>query len=297
LSRNPNNISKEGLKTTVIGIVVSILLAAVKFFGGFFGHSYALIADAIESTTDVVSSGLLYLGIRWSSKAPDKSHPYGHGKAEALVALGISCILTLAAFVITKESIRHIQTPHKVPVPFTLVVLIVVVVVKELLYRFVLKTGNHTNSDAIKADAFHHRSDAITSLAAFIGISIALWGGKGYEIADDFAAIVAAVFILYNAYKIARPALGELLDEAIEPEFLSDIKLSAEQIPLVQRVEKCRLRKMGTAYHIDMHIWIEGDKTITEGHSIAHQVKDQLFDKFPQIMDVHIHVEPDNTKI
>ncbi|MEQ8905312.1 cation diffusion facilitator family transporter [Ekhidna sp.] len=290
--RNPNAISEKGLKTTLIGIVVSALLAIVKALGGIFGHSYALIADAIESGTDVVTSAMLWVGLRWSTRPADENHPYGHGKAEALVALGISLALVGAAFIIIKDSISHIQNPHKTPAPYTLIILVVVVIIKELLYRFVLKTGKEIQSGAVKADAFHHRSDAITSLAAFIGISIALWGGEGYEVADDYAALIAAAFIIYNAYKIGRPAIGELLDEALEPEFHKEIILLAEQIPEVQRVEQCHARKMGSAYHVDLHIWVDGELSVEKGHQIAHKVKDRLIESISQIIDVHIHIEP-----
>lgn len=292
MGRNPNAISKEGLKTTLVGIVASGLLAIIKGLGGIFGHSYALIADAIESASDVVTSALLWAGLKWSAKPPDENHPYGHGKIEALVALAIGIALVIAAGVIVRDSINHIIEPHKSPAPFTLVILVVVVAAKELLYRFVLKTGDAINSAAVKADAFHHRSDAITSIAAFIGISIALIGGDGFEVADDFAALIAAGFIFYNAYRIGRGAVSELLDEAIEPELREEVIRFTEEEPNVIKVESCRSRKMGTAFHIDMHIWVDGTKTVTEGHDIAHNIKDKLFKKIPQLIDVHIHVEP-----
>ncbi|GGK48261.1 cation diffusion facilitator family transporter [Lutibacter sp.] len=292
MKRNPNSISKKGLKTTLIGIIVSAFLAIIKGLGGIFGHSYALIADAIESASDVVTSGMLWAGLKWSSKPPDENHPYGHGKIEALVAIGIAIALIIAGGIIVRDSIIHILEPHKSPEPYTLLILVLVVATKEFLYRYVLKMGAAINSSAVKADAFHHRSDAITSVAAFIGISIALIGGKGFEIADDFAAVIAAVFIFYNAYKIGRSSIGELLDEAIEPELCENIITIAMQYQYVIKVERCHSRKMGTAFHIDMHIWIDGNKTVTEGHSIAHEVKNLLFKNFPQLIDVHIHIEP-----
>jgi len=293
LKRNPNAVSKKGLKTTLVGIVISALLALIKGMGGFFGHSYALIADAIESGADVVTSGLLWFGLRWSTKPPDKSHPYGHGKVEALVALGISLALVGAAYVITKNSVLHIMEPHRAPAPYTLIILVIVVLTKELLYRYVLRTGEAINSDAVKADAFHHRSDAITSVAAFIGITIALVGGDGYEVADDYAALLAAAFVVYNAYTIARGAIGELLDEAINPELAQKIIELAEKVPGVIRVERCHSRKMGTAYQVDMHIWVNGQHTVKKGHDIAHLTKEILFENIPQLLDVHIHIEPD----
>ncbi|WOK07284.1 cation diffusion facilitator family transporter [Imperialibacter roseus] len=290
------NTPNKGLRTTLIGIIVSALLAVVKALGGIFGHSYALIADAIESGADVFTSTMLWIGLKWSAKPADDNHPYGHGKAEALVALGISLALVIAAGIIIRDSVLHIMEPHKTPAPYTLIILVVVILTKELLYRFVLKTGTEINSGAVKADAFHHRSDAITSAAAFIGISIALIGGEGYEVADDFAALMAGGFIIYNACGIARPAIGELLDEALEPDLQEDISGIALSVNAVQVVQKCRSRKMGTGYHVDLHIWINGDLTVKHGHDIAHEVKDKIMKNVPYVLDVHIHVEPNSTQ-
>lgn len=291
------NTSAKGLRTTLIGIIVSALLAVVKALGGIFGHSYALIADAIESGADVFTSTMLWVGLKWSAKPADENHPYGHGKAEALIALGISLALVLAAGIIIHDSVLHIMEPHKTPAPYTLIILVVVILTKELLYRFVLKMGTEINSGAVKADAFHHRSDAITSAAAFIGISIALIGGEGYEIADDFAALLAGGFIIYNAFGIARPAIGELLDEAMEPEMHEEIANIALTADAVEYVQKCHARKMGTGYHVDLHIWVNGNLSVTHGHAIAHDVKDSIMKKIPQVLDVHIHVEPHTHKL
>lgn len=280
------------LKTTLTGIIVSLLLAVIKALGGIFGNSYALIADAIESTTDVVTSGLLYVGLKWSSKPADKEHPYGHGKAEALIALGIALALVIAAIVIGIESIHNIRTPHKSPKAFTLLILGGVIFTKEILYRYVIKTGNEINSGAVKADAFHHRSDALTSGAAFIGITIGLIGGPGYEVADDWAALLAGAVIIINAYLIARPAIGELLDEELEPELNKKVMELAAQVPLVEFVQKCHIRKMGLKSHADMHVWVNKDLTVEEGHTIAHAVQDHIQQQLPQFAYIHIHVEP-----
>lgn len=283
----------KGLKSTFVGIVVSAILAVIKALGGIFGNSYALIADAIESTADIFTSSMLWLGLKWSSKPADEDHPYGHGKAEALIAIGIALALTVAAVVIGKESIHNIVTPHKTPKPYTLIILLVVIATKEILYRYVMKTGLETNSDAVKADAFHHRSDAITSAAAFIGISIALIGGKGYEIADDIAALFAGVIILINVYHIARPAIGELLDEDLDPSLNERVRELASEVEGVMFVEKCHTRKMGVLNHADLHIWVDGNLSVTEGHTISHAVKDHIQQYLPQFIEVMIHVEPD----
>jgi cation diffusion facilitator family transporter len=284
--------ANESLRSTAIGIITSAVLAVVKAAGGIFGNSYALIADAIESTTDVFTSCLLWLGLKWAAKPPDKDHPYGHGKLEALIAICIALVLCGAAVLIAIESIHNMRTPHAVPKAFTLIILIVVIVTKELLYRYVLNTGKKIKSGAVKADAIHHRSDAITSAAAFIGISIGIIGGQGYEIADDCAALFASLVIFFNAYHIARPAVGELLDEELEPQLNKKVMALAAEVPRVLHVQKCHTRKMGVMSHADLHIWVDKNLSVVEGHTIAHAVKDHIQKTLPQVADVMIHVEP-----
>jgi cation diffusion facilitator family transporter len=281
-----------GLKSTLIGIIVSALLAIVKAIGGVVGHSYALLADAIESMTDIFTSAMLWAGLKWSSRPADNDHPYGHGKGEALISLGISLALVAASIFIAIRSIQNAITPQRMPEAYTLVILIVVIVVKEILYRFVLKTGEALKSGAVKADAFHHRSDAITSAAAFVGISIGLIGGPGFEVADDYAALFASVIIIINAYRIARPAIGELLDEDLDPGLTAKVRELAGSINRVIFVEKCYIRKMGVFKIADLHIWVDKDLTVEQGHAIAHAVKDSIQHQYPFFIDVMIHVEP-----
>jgi len=283
---------KKGFRSTIIGIIVSAVLAVIKAVGGIFGNSYALLADAIESTTDIFTSGMLLLGLRWSSKPADQDHPYGHGKAEALTSLGIALALVIAAILIAIKSVENIATPHKLPKAYTLVILVVVIITKEILFRFVLKTGEALNNNAVKADAIHHRSDVITSAAAFIGISIGLIGGPGYEVADDYAALFASVIILINAYIIARPAIGELLDEELDPALNRSITEIAESVTGVIRVEKCFIRKMGVSNIADLHIWVDKNLSVEKGHSIAHSVKNKIQEQYPRFAEVMIHVEP-----
>ncbi|WP_247236582.1 cation diffusion facilitator family transporter [Telluribacter sp. SYSU D00476] len=284
--------SDQSLKTTLVGLLVSAGLAIVKALGGIFGNSFALIADAIESTIDVFTSAMLWLGLKWSAKPADKDHPYGHGKIEALIAVGIAMALVMASVIIARESIENILTPHQPPAPFTLGILFVVIVAKEVMYRYVLKTGVEINSEVVKADAFHHRSDAITSVAAFVGITIGIVGGEGYEVADDWAALLAAVIIVINAYIILRPAIGELLDENLDPELGIRVKDLAAQDPAVIKVEKCHIRKMGIMNYADLHIWVDKDLTVEKGHDVAHRVKAIIQKELPQFVGVMIHVEP-----
>lgn len=282
----------KALRTTALGLIVSAVLAVVKGVGGVLGHSYALIADAIESSGDVFTSGMMWLGLRWSQRPADKDHPYGHGKGEALISLGIALVLVIAAVVIAVKSVQNIITPHKVPAAYTLIILIAVIVAKELLFRFQLKTSRETNSPAVRADAFHHRSDAITSAAAFIGISIGLIGGPGFEVADDYAALFASVIIVVNAVRIARPAVGELLDEDLDPALNREVIALASGVEKVAHVERCRIRKMGPFKIADLHIWVDKNLTVEEGHRISHEVKDLIQHRHPLFSDVMIHIEP-----
>lgn len=283
------------IRTTYFSILGNVLLALAKGITGIFGNSYALIADAIESTTDVFASVLVLFGIRYSTKPADENHPYGHGKAEPLMTFAVVGFLLISATIIAYESINNIQTPHKVPEKYTLIVLGIIVIIKELFYRFVSKKSDKTNSTSLKADAWHHRSDAITSLMAFIGISIAIYMGKGYETADDWAALLASGFIVYNAFLIFRPALSEIMDEHLYDDFIEDIRKLSEDVEGVIAIEKCFVRKAGLFFHVDLHLIVKGDISVTKGHAIAHDLKNELQEKFPEISDVLIHVEPDST--
>lgn len=286
--------TREAIKASYFSIAGNTLLAIVKFLTGIFGNSYALIADAIESTTDVFSSILVLLGLRYASKPADENHPYGHGKAEPLFTFMVVGFLIVSATVIAYESIDNINTPHKTPKAYTLLVLAVIIIIKEIFYRFISKKSDETKSSVLKADAWHHRSDAITSLMAFIGISIALVMGPGYENADDWAALFASGFILYNAYLILRPALGEVMDEHMHDEIEVEIRKIAHANPGVTETEKCYIRKTGMTYHVDLHIAVAANITVKEGHDIAHKVKDDILEQLPEIADVLIHVEPDD---
>jgi cation diffusion facilitator family transporter len=276
----------------MLGIGVSFILVFIKMTAGNIGHSYALIADATESAADVLSSGLLWIGLRIAQKPADTEHPYGHGKAEPLAAILISLFLLGAAVWIGWHAIELIRTPHPMPRSFTLLVLLGVILTKEALFRYVLKVGKKIDSQAVKSDAYHHRADAITSIAAFIGISIALLLGPGHESADDWAALVAACIVLYNAISLLRPAVNEVMDAAPSKEIVGRVRDLASQNPLVRKVEKCYVRKMGFDYFVDIHIQVDGTLSVTQGHAIAHAVKAKLLESKLRIKDVLVHVEP-----
>jgi cation diffusion facilitator family transporter len=284
---------QKAVNTAYLSILGNFILAIIKGLAGFFGHSFALIADAIESTTDVFASILVLFGLKYSTKPADENHPYGHGKAEPLITFVVVGFLIFSATLIAYQSVRNMQAPHETPEKYTLIVLAIIVIVKELFYRFVSARSEETQSSSLKADAWHHRSDAITSLIAFIGISIAIYFGEGFEQADDWAALLASVFIIYNAYLIFRPALGEIMDEHLYDDFIQKIKTNSKEVKGVIGTEKCFVRKTGLSFHVDLHLIVNAEIPVREGHEIAHRLKRALLKKFPEISDILIHVEPD----
>lgn len=276
----------------LVGAFINVALAAIKITGGILGSSGALVADGIESCADVAISLVVWGGLRISLKPADEDHPYGHGKAEPLAALAAAVALVIAAVLIAVESVKQIITPHESPRWYTLVILVGVVVVKLLLSRYVSHAGEAVESTALKTDAMHHLSDAITSGAAFIGISIALVGGAGYETADDWAALAACLIISYNGISLLKDAVNELLDVAPSKEYEDKIRAEAGAVEGVIRIEKCLIRKSGLYRLIDIHVEVDGDLSVREGHEIAHRVKDALLASEHGVADVLVHVEP-----
>ncbi len=270
----------------------NLVLAVIKGTGGILGHSNALIADAIESGADVLGSLLVLLGLKYAEKPPDENHPYGHGRIEPLVTFIVVVILVISATSIAFDSIQNIRSVQETPAPWTLLILGAIIIWKEVSFRYVRRKSRETHSTALKADAWHHRSDAITSVAAFIGIAIAVIFGEGYEKADDWAALLAAGFIMYNSYLIFRPALGEIMDEHVYDDLIEDIRQTAAGVEGILDTEKCFIRKTGMRYHCDLHAIVDGDISVSEGHVLAHRLKDVLLEKYAHLEQVLIHIEP-----
>jgi cation diffusion facilitator family transporter len=280
------------MRMSLLGVAVGAVLATVKLVAGLLGHSYALVADAIESFADLASSAIVWGGLAISAKPPDANHPYGHGKAEPLATLAVGLMLLGAAVGIAVQSVREIVAPHQAPAAFTLIVLGLVVITKEGLFRVASRVGRQIHSTAVGADAWHHRSDALTSLLAAGGISISLFAGPGYESADDWAALLATGVIVFNGTRFVRLAMSELMDEQPATQLLERVTAAAVSVAGVERVEKVLARKMGTTYLIDMHIEVAGSLPVREAHELAHGVKDQVRRQNPRVSDVLVHVEP-----
>jgi cation diffusion facilitator family transporter len=287
----------RGIQTAQLGLLINTGLALVKFVAGILGNSYALIADAVESTSDILSSAIVWGGIRIASREADDDFPFGYGKAEALAGAIVALMLLAASAGISIEAIREIHTPHHAPAPFTLIVLVAVVLVKETLFRRVFRVGEEEESIAVKSDAWHHRSDAITSVAAFIGISIALWKGEGWESADDWAALVAALVIAINALILLRPAVFDLMDRAPEPDIVERVRLAALAVPDVMAIEKLKVRRAGTGLYVDLHVQSDPNLSLHAAHIVSGKVKSAIRGSVGRVHGVLIHMEPFEGKL
>jgi cation diffusion facilitator family transporter len=294
---SPDHSSLE--RNTLLGFIASIALAAGKFLAGWLGHSTALIADAIESLADTLGSIMVWQALRLAARPADRLYPYGYGKAQALASLGIGMLLVIAAVIIVSESVHQIAIPHEPPAAWTLAVLVVIVLVKEVLFRLVHRGAQSLDSDAARADAWHHRSDAITSLAALVGVSLAIWGPQLFALpalamADEVAAILASGVILLTARSLIVPALRELLDAAspVMAEQIADIVARVEGVTYVEQV---LVRKSGSGYLADMHMHVPGEVSVQVAHQLTGKVKARLRQHIPNLNTILIHVEPANS--
>ena len=283
---------QSGARVALFGMIVNFIFAAAKILGGLIGNAYVLIADGIESALDIAGSLVIWGGLKFAARPPDETHPYGHGKAEPIAAVVVAFGVLAASLGLAIESVREIRAPHHGPAPFTLGILIVVIVVKEILFRYVNRIGHNVESTAVQTDAWHHRSDALTSAAAFIGISAALIGGRGWESADDWAALFACGVIAANGVRLLRPALSEIMDTAPRGEIVDRVRNAAGAVPGVIEVEKCFVRKMGLSFYVDLHVRVDESITVREGHDIAHEVKRAIREADGRIADALVHVEP-----
>jgi cation diffusion facilitator family transporter len=283
---------ESGAHLALLGMGLNAVLCAVKIGAGVFGHSYALIADGFESLLDILSSLLIWGGLKYAAKPPDASHPYGHGKAEPVAAILGSVMILGAASGLAVNSIEAISIRHTAPAIYTLPVLVAVIIVKEFHARRVKRLARETSSTAMEADAMHHRTDAITSAAALIGITMALFGGRGFEKADNWAALFACAIIGYNGLLIFWPALRDLMDTAPPRTIQEQVRDASLKVDGVAETEQCRVRKMGLEYYVDLHVKVDGAMSVTQGHGIAHQVKDAVRKAVPEVADVLVHIEP-----
>lgn len=289
--------ARRGIRAAQIGLFINALLAAIKLVAGVVGHAYALVADAVESTADIFSSLVVWGGLAIAALPADEDHPYGHGKAEALAGAVVSLMLLAAAAGIVIEAVREILIPHHAPAPWTLGVLVGVMIVKWLLARRVRALGSDIGSTAVQADASHHLSDAITSAAAFVGIGIAvvgtrLSGAPGWAAADDWAAILAACVIAYNGANMLRPALHDLMDRMPGDEVVRPVRAAASGVAGVLAIEKLHVRKTGLHYRVTVHVQADPAMSLDAAHRLGGCVKGAIMEAVPRVSYVLVHMEP-----
>jgi len=280
------------IRAAQLGIVVNIVLTLMKLVGGIVGHSYALVADAAESAFDLFGSLAVWTGVRIADRDATDEYPFGFGKAEALASAGVAVLLLIAGVGIAVASVHEILTPHHSPAPWTLGILAIVIVIKQYMASRVQRIARAAGSTALAADAQHHRSDAITSLAAFGGISIALAGGDGWESADDWAALVAAGIIAWNGMGLLRSAVSDLMDRLAEPGVVATIRTAATSVADVRAVEKLAVRRAGRGYWVDIHVEADPDMTLNAAHIVSGKVKGAIRAATPTVLGVLVHMEP-----
>ena len=284
----------RGRRAILVSVLVNASFAVAKGVVGLVGNSYALLAEAIESTVDVVSSLVVWSGLKIAALPADEDHPYGHGKAEPLAAIVVSLALVGSAVAIAIQSVRSLNAERPAPAAYTLILMVVVVVVKGGLFWYVHRLGKALGSTAMKSDAWHHYSDGLTSLSVLVGISIAVLGGPGYEQADSWAALAVSGLIAFNGIRLCRPALAELMDTAPSDEIERHVRAVASRVEGVVALEKCFVRKMGLEYYVDLHVVVDGELTVRRGHELAHRVEDALCRSHRGIRNVLVHIEPAN---
>jgi cation diffusion facilitator family transporter len=288
---------RQGIRSAQLGLVLNAALATLKLVAGVVGNAYALVADAVESMADILGSVIVWGGLHVAAQPADEDHPFGHGKAEAIAAAVVAILLLGAGLGIGYEAVHGIRTPHVVPAPWTLAVLLGVVITKWVLSRRVGAIGEEIGSTAVRAEAWHHMSDAITSTAAFIGIGIAVIGsrlqsGVRWEAADDWAALFAAGVIAVNGARLLRLSFDDLMDRMPDTTVVGPVRALAEQVPGVLAIEKLHARKSGLLYRVTLHVQADGRMSLADGHMLGHTVQKAIIGAFPQVASVLVHMEP-----
>lgn len=282
----------RSIRSAQAGLAVNALLVVIKLLAGIVGNTYALVADAAESTTDILSSIVVWIGLHISALPADEDHPFGHGKAEPIAAAVVALMLIGAAIGIVIVAIREVSQPGPPPATWTLAVAGAVIAIKEIMFRRVRAVAQEEGSVVVAADAWHHRSDAISSVAAFVGIGLALVGGPRWAAADDWAALIAAAVILINGVHILRPAIHDLMDRMPGAEILDPVSEAARSVPGVLAIEKLMVRRAGTGYHVDLHVQSNPELSLHDAHILSGRVKTAIRESVPRVLGVLIHMEP-----
>jgi len=289
---NIHDLYRQSRRAAFLGIAVSLGLGFVKLAGGVFGHSVALMSDAVHSFGDALTSAAVLGALLWSQRPADTEHPYGHTRAEAVAASNVALLLIISAFGVAWEALRTLDEPSPVPKPYTLAIAAGSIFLKEALYRYQSRVARLTGSTAMLATAWDHRLDAVGSLLVLAGLALATWGGPAWHAADHWAAVGVALVILWAGGTLFWASLQELMDRQADPEILAVVRREALAVPGVVGIEKLLVRKTGLEYLVDIHVEVNSEISVREGHAIAHAVKDRLVQKMVTVKDVLVHIEP-----
>lgn len=295
---NPERSLETGKGSAVKGIVLNGVLGTAKLLAGLLGHSYAMVADACESFSDVMSSCVTLYGLRIAAEPADQTHPAGHGRAETLASAVTALVLTVVGTLIFWHAWDSLYEPRQAPNPLTLLVLVPVILLKEWMFRWMRERGKQIGSLALLAEAWHQRSDAVTSVAALSGIAMTWIGGPAWVHADSWAAMFASLWLIGTGLWLLGPTLHELMEGSVDPALVEFIRETSQSCEGIQGIDKVWVRKLGMRLMVDLHIEVEPDISVQEGHRLAHEVKAKLQRELPQVRDVMVHVEPfDETRM
>jgi cation diffusion facilitator family transporter len=289
---SPERSLRSGQGSALRSIMVNGALGVAKMTAGVLGHSYAMIADAAESLADVAGSCVTLYGLRIAAEPADPNHPSGHGRAETIASAVTALALVTVGSLIFSHALQSLYEPRHAPNPLTLLVLVPVILIKEWMFRWMIAQGKESGSMAVVADAWHQRSDVMTSVAAFVGIVIAWAGGPEWSHADSWAAMFASIWLAITGLWLLGPTLHELMEGSVDPALLKFIRTTSQKCEGIEGVDKVWVRKLGMRLMVDLHIIVDPDISVKEGHRLAHEVKAKLQRELPQVRDVMVHVEP-----
>ncbi len=283
---------KEVTRAALLGLVVNLLLGIIKLAGGVIGNSFALIADAVNSIGDVVTTIVVLFALRVAQRPADAEHPYGHTRAEGIAASNVALLVILSACFVGWESVQRITVQHEIPPVWTLWIAGCNILIKESLYQYKVRIGKRTGSAALIANAWDHRSDALCALAVLIGLGTIRIGGTQFIWADEVASLIVVAVIVWSGIQLFRSSASELMDVQADSEFVGRVRAAAIEVAGVEEIETLWVRKSGLEFFADIHLEVDQHLTVAEGHRIGHQVKDRLLDRFPNLRDVLVHLEP-----
>jgi cation diffusion facilitator family transporter len=282
----------QGRRAAFWAVAVTLTLGAAKLAGGLLGHSVALLSDAVHSLGDALAGAAVWGALLWAQQPADREHPYGHARAEAVAGCNVALLLVLSGLWVGWESLSTINVPSPPPAVYTLAIAAASVLLNEVLFRYSRHVAHQTGSRAVLAAAWDQRLDALSSLAVFVALALMHFGGPDWHAADHVAALLVAGVIVWAGGSLFWGSLHELMDRQADPEVLEAVRREAEDVPGVRGVEKLLVRKTGLEYLVDIHVEVDPELTVREGHAIGHAVKDRLLERIVTVKDVLVHIEP-----